>query len=306
MSEPGVEHNPKPWQFSLRSLFVLTLVLAMFLGLTLSLGLNGIVIFVLGVAIWVCVKFRREPLVLILVPLLVIIPLLNVILPSAGSREAGPISRCLNNLCQIDAALHAYESQHGSLPPAYIADASGRPMHSWRVLLLPYLDHQYLYQRYRFDEPWDGPNNRKLHHFVVPEFCCSTKQQSGKATDTSYVAVTGPETAWPGAKAIRCEDIPDGPDNTVLLIEVENSGIHWMEPRDLPLASMNLKIGAAGGNSICGHSYRGSAFRAEWGGNVLFANRVVQFLHPGIPPQTVRALFTIDGGEKVRSEDLQP
>ena len=35
-------------------------------------------------------------------------------------------------------------------------------MHSWRVLLLPYLDRSDLYKAYDFTEPWDGPNNRKL------------------------------------------------------------------------------------------------------------------------------------------------
>src|SRR6266704_588138 len=78
-------------------------------------------------------------------------------LPGYNSR-ARPASRrtqCLNNIRNIALALHNYASLNGSLPPAYIADANGRPMHSWRVLILPYVDRSDIYAAYRFDEPWN-------------------------------------------------------------------------------------------------------------------------------------------------------
>jgi uncharacterized protein DUF1559 len=59
-------------------------------------------------------------------------------------------------------AVATYHDTYGTLPPAYIADAEGKPLHSWRVLLLPFLEQRELYEQYDFDEPWDGPNNRKL------------------------------------------------------------------------------------------------------------------------------------------------
>jgi hypothetical protein len=59
-------------------------------------------------------------------------------------------------------AIHNYYSANGCFPPAYIADKNRRPMHSWRVLLLPYLGENRLYGMYHFDEPWDGPSNRAL------------------------------------------------------------------------------------------------------------------------------------------------
>lgn len=76
-------------------------------------------------------------------------------------REAARRVSCLNNLRHIELALHNYHNAHGCFPPAYIVDESGRPMHSWRVLL-PYLEQEALYDQYDFSEPWDGPNNRKL------------------------------------------------------------------------------------------------------------------------------------------------
>ena len=75
---------------------------------------------------------------------------------------------CQNNLKQIGLALQNYLSSEGSFPPAYVVDSAGRPVHSWRVLLLPYFDgreadvvrNKLLYEAYRFDEPWDGPTTR--------------------------------------------------------------------------------------------------------------------------------------------------
>ena len=47
---------------------------------------------------------------------------------------------------QIGVALHNYHDAHGCFPPAYIADANGRPMHSWRILLLAFLSESALLQ----------------------------------------------------------------------------------------------------------------------------------------------------------------
>jgi translation elongation factor EF-Tu-like GTPase len=59
-------------------------------------------------------------------------------------------------------AVANYHETYGCFPPAYVADRDGKPMHSWRVLILPFLEQQELYHAYNFAEPWDGPNNRKL------------------------------------------------------------------------------------------------------------------------------------------------
>src|SRR5579872_5845935 len=69
-----------------------------------------------------------------------------------SARDAARRTMCLNNLHSIGLALFNYSADYGSLPPAYIADETGRPMHSWRVLLLPYLGHQELYDAYNFSE----------------------------------------------------------------------------------------------------------------------------------------------------------
>lgn len=191
---------------------------------------------------------------------------------------------CQNNMRNIALALQQYEFRNGTFPPAYIADANGKPMHSWRVLLLPYLEHQALHKLYRFDEPWDGPNNSQLHGERVRLYECPSDSHATQ-TETSYVAVTGPQTIWPGATATKTSDIKDGPPNTILLVEAHNTGIHWMEPRDLDFATLSTLTST--------HHHGRHNFT-----NVVFADGHHQALPETTPAKSLRAALTISGQEK--------
>ncbi|HEY2250622.1 MAG TPA: DUF1559 domain-containing protein [Planctomycetaceae bacterium] len=215
-------------------------------------------------------------------------------LPAIDRGGASRRSQCKNNLKQIGLALHNYHDEFGCFPPAFIADANGRPMHSWRVLLLPYLDQAPLYVQYRFDEPWDGPNNRKLADKILPIFNCPSEVHGdGKsaATMTSYVAVVGPETAWPGNTATSIRDIKDGTSNTLLIVEVANSRIHWMEPRDLHVVQMAPTINAKFGQGI-------SSLHTG-GAHALLADGSVRFISEQTTAELIRALLTVHGKEKI-------
>ncbi|REJ87102.1 MAG: DUF1559 domain-containing protein [Planctomycetota bacterium] len=148
-----------------------------------------------------------------------------------------------SNLQELAKSLYRYEEDHGHLPPAYLADADGKPMHSWRVLLLPYLGADKLYEAYDFSEPWDGPNNRQLHG-DMPYY--NPSPYGGDSSTTSYLAVVGPGTMWPEQRATALEDVPSNDRrNTLLLVAVKNSDVHWMEPRDLSFETLvsNAKRG---------------------------------------------------------------
>lgn len=80
----------------------------------------------------------------------------SALLPSVQSaREAARRASCSNNLRQIGLAMHNYHDKYNCFPPAFLPDENGKPKHSWRVLLLPFLDEKSLYAEYRFDEPWE-------------------------------------------------------------------------------------------------------------------------------------------------------
>ncbi len=206
------------------------------------------------------------------------------------------MSGCGSNLKQVVLALLNYEHHYGRFPPAYIADANGRPMHSWRVLILPYLGHQDVYDKYRFDEPWDGPNNRRLLSVVIPEYECPA-QPNRPPSMTSYVAVVGPNTIWPGTASTKLTDIRDGTSNTAIVVEIVDSGIHWMEPRDLDMATMAMSINPTEGMGVSSNHRADSWSRRLLGAHVGMADDSIRFLTPDTPEEELRAMLTIAGGE---------
>ena len=305
MSEPTQSTDqqpdePRPFQFGLRSLFVLTFVVAVFCSVYVLFD----VVVVLVALIVLCFdravagighkRLHRWALPSLCMGCILLL-FLFLSLQNVGSRPPTRRSACLNNLKQLGLALLAYEAAHGCFPPAYITDESGRPTHSWRVLILPYMDRKGLYSCYRFDEPWDGPNNAKLN-VLLRVFQCPTDMKRRKRrtpeTTTSYVAVVGPNTAWPGEKSLCLEDFTDGPQNTILLVEVADSGIHWMEPRDLHVGQMAPGINPKSGQGI--------SSLHQGGANVVFADGHVEWLREDqITPEQFQALLTPAGGEKV-------
>jgi hypothetical protein len=217
-----------------------------------------------------------------------------------GAGVPGRRSQCVNNLKNIAFALQNYEAGKGAFPPAYIADAQGKPMHSWRVLILPQLDRNDLYKKYRFDEPWDGPNNRLLHNEIMSIYQCPGDEGIGGSPQTSYLAVLGDRTAWPGAKARSVAEIDskDGADRTILLVETHNSGVHWMEPRDLELDwCLTGMDGPLAGKLPGTHSNHAT------GGMVALVNGEVRFISNDTPAAELEALLKFDDGGPDKSPE---
>ena len=78
---------------------------------------------------------------------------------------------CHEKLHNLSVALFAYQEAFGTFPPAFLPDAQGKPVHSWRVILLPYLKEngtKDLYDFYRFNEPWDGPSTSVSERTTCP------------------------------------------------------------------------------------------------------------------------------------------
>jgi hypothetical protein len=250
-------------------------------------------IFSLALIVILCIRPLRRPGVLL--PFGMVAALALLLVPAiAQAREAARRSTCTCNLKQIGIALHNYRDRFGTFPPAYIADEFGRPMHSWRVLLLPYLEGKQVYDQYDFNEPWDGPNNRLLADKMPAVYHCPSDDES-KPGETSYATVVGPETAFPGDDVVRLTDVKDGTENTLVIVEAAGNGIHWMQPRDVPVNVVKAGINKAPGLGICSRHPQVAI--------AVFADGSVHALHEIISPEMLRALSTRAGGERV---DLNP
>jgi hypothetical protein len=205
-----------------------------------------------------------------------------------GARIAADRSNDRGNLSQLTLAVLNYYDTYGRFPPPYIVDADGRLMHSWRVLILPFLGEGKLYEEYRFSEPWDGPHNQKLASRMPTVFAFHGSEMAGNTT-TNFLAVVGPETVWSDKSKVTLDDVKDGLENTILIVENFGAGIHWMEPRDLSFQNMDFQINSPRGVS-CKHL---DPAVAPLDGNS-------KRLGKEITPATLRALLTINGHEALR------
>ena len=156
----------------------------------------------------------------------------------ARVEQAGSRMVASNSLKQIAIAMHNYASTHeGRLPLAAVCNKDGQPLLSWRVLLLPHLDEDDLYQRFHLDEAWDSPHNFPL----VEKMPSIYAAPSGLAVrvprgSTFYQVFVGMGTAFEGRQGLRLpEDFSDGTSNTILVAEA-GEAVPWSKPKDLPYA----------------------------------------------------------------------
>ena len=146
-------------------------------------------------------------------------------------REAAGRSQSLNNLKQLALAMHCHMDANGGFPPAAICDKAGRPLLSWRVAILPYIEHQALYAQFKLDEPWDSEHNKSLIP-LLPKVYTDPRlpPQPGK---TYYKVFTGGGAAFEIDKGARIIDITDGTSNTIMIVE-GGDPVVWTKPEDIP------------------------------------------------------------------------
>lgn len=208
-------------------------------------------------------------------------------------RHSTHLKGCHANLLRIGKALEQYHDQYGSYPPAYIPDEKGAPRHSWRVLILPQLGELALYQKYRFDRPWDSPENLQVAAQMPAVYHCPADPDSGTQKDTSYMVVVGPRTVFPPQGQATKYDATrwDPRAETLLVVEVAGSGVGWTAPTDLQHDQLRLVINPSRNAA--------KALSSEHAGgiNALFADGQVRWLSNLLPMEVLSAALTRDGRE---------
>jgi hypothetical protein len=137
----------------------------------------------------------------------------------------------MNNLKQLALALHNFNEAYGSFPPAASYDRDNKPLLSWRVYVLPFIEQEALYKRFHLDEPWDSPHNRSLIAEMPAVFRSpSARTEPGK---TTYLVPVGESTVFSQPVGTRMVDIRDGTSNTILLVDVASQhAVPWTQPED--------------------------------------------------------------------------
>ena len=191
----------------------------------------------------------------------------------------------MNNLKQLALAMHNYHDVNQSFPPAVRAK-DGKPLLSWRVLVLPYLDQEKLFRQFHLDEPWDSPHNKQLIGRMPAVLRSPFSKLPADGSRTVYLTPRGADTAFPGQEGVKLRDITDGTSNTILTVEVDDEhAVTWTKPDDWDFDP--------------DQPTRGLRLADDAGYFVGFCDGSVQLLGKNIKPATLKHMFTRAGGEVI-------
>jgi hypothetical protein len=202
-----------------------------------------------------------------------------------AARTAARRAQRANNLKQIGLALHNFHDVYQRLPLAVHSDEEGRPLSSWRFHVLPYV-RAIMQHHFDSDLRWDDPAQQGLTNEPDGVYCFRTDRPSPERLHTNVVAITGPGTAFDGDRECRLEEIDS---DTVLAIEVAESGTHWAAPGDLSVDEADASIL----EGLDGH-----------GVLVLFADGEVWFVPSDASFEDLKKFFTIDGAQQHDREQV--
>ena len=208
--------------------------------------------------------------------------MIGLLLPAVQKvREAAARMQDRNNLMQIGLAMHSYNDATGKLPAAATCDPNGKPLLSWRVAILPYIEQGGLYNQFKMDEPWDGPHNSKLLSQMPKVY--ARPGESPTNGQTHYRVFVGNGAAFDWCKGANMpNDFPDGTSNTILVVEAATA-VPWTKPDELdfdpngPLPALD--------NQFSG------------GSQAAMGDASVHMIPKDVSPQTLRAAITRNGGE---------
>jgi prepilin-type processing-associated H-X9-DG protein len=224
----------------------------------------------------------------LLIPVALLLPAVQ------AAREAARRAQCVNNLKQIGLALHNYADANGCVPMAFMPDLDGRPMHSWRVAILPFMEQTRVYDAYNFSVPWNDAANTTVANTRIDAYSCPSDAGNNPLAPR-YVMVTGTDMLFDPVKQYTrgFTDILDGTSNTIAVVETTSADYSWIEPRDLSAETMSFAINGASQPSISSPH--------PGGANILFWDGSVRFLKNDMNSATLRALLTPSGGEVIDS-----
>lgn len=199
-----------------------------------------------------------------------------------AAKLAAQRTQSMNNGRQCALAFHNYVDAMGKFPQAVLKGPKGH-QYSWRVAILPFIEQQELYDQYNFEEDWDSENNLKVMKKMPPVF--RHPSQPDDSYDTSYLAVSGPDTIFWGDEAISFKDLTDGSSNTILFVEAKST-VPWTKPQDLDY-DPEKGLPKFGGFS-------------DGGFNAVFADGSVQFISDKVEEEMMHNMLQKSDGNIIK------
>lgn len=193
---------------------------------------------------------------------------------------------CQNNLRYIGLAMHNYAATYGALPPRVTRDAQGKLLHSWRTLLLPFLDEKALYEQIDLSKPWNDPVNAAAMAQRVSVYQCPTRVQEGPTCN--YLGIEGKDSALADTTGVPFADILDARSRTLLAVESREGIASWGEPVDVKAEDVQIDVNLPGSLISSRHSR---------GAGCLCSDGSVESLPNGWKAQAVRDACTKSGFE---------
>jgi hypothetical protein len=210
----------------------------------------------------------------------VVLALAGVTTPASVSREL----QCRNNGKRIGLAILNYESVNGHLPPAYSRDESGNPLHSWRVLILPFLDEEVLYNAIDLTKPWYHPDNLALADQMPDWYRCPSYETPGNDVTTPYIAFVGNQTVWPRDEYVKLS-LRYPRSKTALVVESERYRLHWMSTGDPGIESLGPP-----GNKL----QTSPVATMHDHGLCVLCDGAIEGIEAGVDHESLRELLTIE------------
>ncbi len=200
-------------------------------------------------------------------------------------REAANRAQAMNNLKQLGLAMANYaDSKQGQLPAHAIYSKDGKPLLSWRVAILPYIEQNQLYNEFHLDEPWDSEHNKKLLVRMPKIYASPQDGKTLKEHTTYYQAFVGNGAFFTGNKfGLRFPaSITDGTSNTIMFVEASKA-VPWTKPEDIPYdpAKPLPKLGLPD----CSYAL------------AVLCDGSVRPIAPGISERTLHSAISVSGGE---------
>lgn len=203
----------------------------------------------------------------------------GMLLPAVQSaREAARRTQAANDIKQAGLAFHNYHDVKGSFPAQAIYDKKGKPLLSWRVAILPYINQQALYDQFHLDEPWDSEHNLKLMNSMPMMY---RNPSSAEESKTNFLAVTGKGTAFDGKEGKSYKDFKGGTSNAIMFVEADRF-VPWTKPEEFEVDWDSPTQGLG--------RIRPGGFQAG------LADGSVQFFSNALDDETLKSLFRINSG----------